>query len=168
MRRIGVLLPASPMTRIIRPCSVRWTSLARLGWNIGSKHTGRHPLGQGDYEQLRRRCENWSLQAGCPVASSSIAVGCATRKPPRGANRVCSRVDLSAKVCASLSHPGGNTNRLHQFDTASSGKWRELIKEIRIQDKSCSSFEEKASTAEMECCQPCNRRRVRAECKLRR
>jgi putative ABC transport system substrate-binding protein len=170
MRRIGVLLPASPddpdyQTRV----SALAQGLAPLGWNIGRNIRIDIRWARGDPKQLRRDAEELvALRPDVLLASSSLAVAAlqqATRTVPIVFGAVVDPV--GAGFVASLSHPGGNTTGFTNFEYSLSGKWLELLKEISPSMTALQFFGTKHPLPRLECCRPCNRRRLRLESNLR-
>jgi putative ABC transport system substrate-binding protein len=170
MRRIGVLLPASPddpdyQTRV----SALAQGLALLGWNIGRNIRIDIRWAKGDPEQFRRDAEELvALRPDVLLASSSLAVAAlqqATRTVPIVFGAVVDPV--GAGFVASLSHPGGNTTGFTNFEYSLSGKWLELLKEISPSMTALQFFGTKHPLPRLECCRPCNRRRLRLESNLR-
>ena len=124
IRRLGVLLPASPddpdyQTRV----SALTQGLAVLGWNIGRNIRIDIRWASGDPEQLRRYAEELvALGPDVLLASSSLAVAAlqqATRAVPIVFGAVVDPV--GAGFVASLSHPGGNTTGFTNFEYSLSG-----------------------------------------------
>ena len=152
MRRIGVLLPASPddpdyQTRV----SALAQGLAPLGWKIGRNIRIDIRWARGDPEQLRRDAEELvALWPDVLLASSSLAVAAlqqATRTVPIVFGAVVDPV--GAGFVASLSHPGGNTTGFTNFEYSLSGKWLELLKEISPSMTGVAVFRDEASPAEV-------------------
>ena len=152
MRRIGVLLPASPddpdyQTRV----SALAQGLAPLGWKIGRNIRIDIRWARGDPEQLRRDAEELvALRPDVLLASSSLAVAVlqqATRTVPIVFGAVVDPV--GAGFVASLSHPGGNTTGFTNFEYSLSGKWLELLKEISPSMTGVAVFRDEASPAEV-------------------
>ena len=152
VRRIGVLLPASPddpdyQTRV----GALAQGLALLGWNIGRNILIDIRWGRGDPTQLRRYAEELvALGPDVLLASSSVAVAAlqqATRTVPIVLAAV---VDpIGAGFVASLSHLGGNTTGFTNFEYGLSGKWLELLKEISPSITAIAVFRDEASPAEI-------------------
>jgi putative ABC transport system substrate-binding protein len=152
VRRIGVLLPASPddpdyQTRV----GALAQGLALLGWNIGRNILIDIRWGRGDPTQLRRYAEELvALGPDVLLASSSVAVAAlqqATRTVPIVFAAV---VDpIGAGFVASLSHLGGNTTGFTNFEYGLSGKWLELLKEISPSITAIAVFRDEASPAEI-------------------
>jgi putative tryptophan/tyrosine transport system substrate-binding protein len=152
IRRIGVLLPASPddpdyQTRV----NALAQGLEPLGWKVGRNIRMDIRWARGDPELLRRYAEELvALGPDVLLASSSLAVAAlqqATRTVPIVFGAV---VDpIGAGFVASLSHPSGNTTGFTNFEYSLSGKWLELLKEISPSITGIAVFRDEASPAEI-------------------
>jgi putative ABC transport system substrate-binding protein len=152
MRRVGILLPASPddpdyQLRIAALAQ----GLAVTGWTIGRNIRIDIRWASADPKRLQRYAEDLvGLRPDILVASSSLAVAAlqqATRMVPIIFVAVVDPV--SSGFVASLARPGGNTTGFTNFEFGISGKWLELLKEIAPSVTRVAVLRDDASAAEI-------------------
>ena len=133
VRRIGVLMnfPVDDPEGQAR-LSAFVEELRQLGWTDGRnvKIEVRWPV--GDAERSRSAEELIALAPDVILASASASVA-ALQRITRGVPIVFANVidPVGAGFVASLSRPGGNTTGFLSFEYSVSGKWLELLKEMR-------------------------------------
>ena len=131
MRRIGVLLPATPDDAIFQARVETFVQeLARLGWTIGRNIQIDIRWASTNANEIRRQAAE--LAALSPDVI--LATGDSTMPPLLQATRTIPIVfpvgmdPVANGYIDSLARPGGNATGLMDFEY--SGKWLELLKEI--------------------------------------
>jgi ABC-type uncharacterized transport system substrate-binding protein len=132
MRRIGVLTGGfGPDSQARLETFLK--ALAQLGWTDGQNVRLEIRRGAGDADAIRRHAtELAALAPDVIMALGGTATGAllqATRTVPIVFAIVPDPV--ASGFVASLSRPGGNATGFLQFELGLSGKWLELLKEIR-------------------------------------
>jgi putative tryptophan/tyrosine transport system substrate-binding protein len=152
MRRVGVLLPASPddpdyQARI----GALTQGLGLLGWTVGRNLQIDVRWASGDPKRLQRYAEEMVGQRpDVLLASSSLAVTALQRATPTIPIVFGAVVDpVGAGFVASLARPGGNTTGFTNFEYSLSGKWLELLKEMTPAVTRVAVLRDDASTAEI-------------------
>src|SRR3954468_5796647 len=132
MRRIGVLTGGfGPDSQARLEAFLK--ALAQLGWTDGQNVRLEIRRGGGDADAIRRHAtELAALAPDVIMAVGGTATGAllqATRTVPIVFAIVPD--PIGSGFVASLSRPGGNATGFLQFEYGLSGKWLELLKEIR-------------------------------------
>jgi ABC-type uncharacterized transport system substrate-binding protein len=133
MRRIGVLLPASPDDAVFQARVETFVQeLARLGWTIGRNIQIDIRWASTNANEIRRHAGE--LAALSPDVI--LATGDSTMSPLLQATRIIPIVfpvgmdPVASGYIDSLARPGGNATGFMDFEYSVSGKWLELLKEI--------------------------------------
>jgi putative tryptophan/tyrosine transport system substrate-binding protein len=133
MRRIGVLLPASPDDAVFQARVETFVQeLARLGWTRGRNIEIDIRWATTNATEVRRHAAE--LAALSPDVI--LATGDTTMSPLLQATRTIPIVfpvgmdPIAGGYIDSLARPGGNATGFMDFEYSVSGKWLELLKEI--------------------------------------
>ena len=133
MRRIGVLLPASPDDAVFQARVETFVQeLARLGWTTGRNIQIDIRWASTNANEIRRHAAE--LAALSPDVI--LATGDSTMPPLLQATRTIPIVfpvgmdPVANGYIDSLARPGGNATGFMDFEYSVSGKWLELLKEI--------------------------------------
>jgi putative ABC transport system substrate-binding protein len=134
MRRIAMLQTLAADDREAQRRNVAFVQgLQQLGWSEGRNlHIDMRWAG-GDAERIRR----YAAELIALEPDAIMAVGSATVTPLQQTTRTIPIVfvnvpdPVGAGFIDSLSRPGGNTTGFTNFEYGISGKWLELLKEIR-------------------------------------
>ena len=134
LRRVGALmnLPADDQEAQLYMAAFQ-QGLQGLGWSIGRNLRLDHRWGPLDPEHLRQRAQE--LVALAPDVMI-VAGGGAAEAVQRASRTVpvvlAQSIDpVGAGYVASLARPGGNVTGFTQFEYSLSGKWLQLLKELR-------------------------------------
>jgi putative ABC transport system substrate-binding protein len=151
VRRVGVLLPATANDPDYEArVNALVQGLASLGWSMGRNLRIDVRWATGDPERFRQYAEELAgLGPDVLLASSSLAVAAlqqATRTVPIVFGAVVDPV--GSGFVASLARPGGNTTGFTNFEYGLSGKWLELLKEIKPALMRAAILKDDASQAE--------------------
>ena len=135
MRRIGML---TGFTSDDPGGQVRLTAFAQglqqLGWTVGRNVRIETRWGAGDAERYRRYAEELVALAPDVILVGGGSVLAAAQNATLTVPIVFVSVTdpVGAGYVASLARPGGNATGFLQFEYGLSGKWLELLKEIRL------------------------------------
>jgi putative tryptophan/tyrosine transport system substrate-binding protein len=133
VRRIGVLMSVADGPEGKARLGAFLAGLQQLGWTDGRNVRIDQRWGAGDAERARKyAAELVALGADVILASgdhSVVASRQATRTVPIVFTTVADPVGTG--YVESLARPGGNMTGFTLFEYSTSGKWLELLKEIR-------------------------------------
>jgi ABC-type uncharacterized transport system substrate-binding protein len=134
VRRIGLLMNlAADDQQSMARIAIFLQGLHQLGWIDGRNVRVDYRWGAGDHERVRKSAEE--LIALAPEVI--LAVGAITVGPLQQVSRTVPIVfvnvtdPVGAGFVANLARPGGNTTGFTLFEYGISGKWLELLKQIR-------------------------------------
>jgi ABC-type uncharacterized transport system substrate-binding protein len=133
MRRVGILLPATPDDLDYQAFVAAFLqALGQLGWIVGRNMRIDTRWASADAAAIRRHAaELGALAPDVILAQGSVTVGPllqATRTVPIVFPIVADPV--GAGFVESLARPGGNATGFMDFEYGMGGKWLELLKEI--------------------------------------
>jgi putative tryptophan/tyrosine transport system substrate-binding protein len=133
MRRVGVLLPATPDDKEYQArVGAFLQALALLGWNIGRSIRIETRWAGADAAEIRRHTAELAALAPDVI----VAHGSGTLRAVLQATRTVPIVfpvaadPVGSGLVESLSRPGGNATGFMDFEFSLGGKWLELLKQI--------------------------------------
>jgi ABC-type uncharacterized transport system substrate-binding protein len=134
IRHIGVLFPvASDDPESLARVGAFLQRLQQLGWTDGHNARIDYNWGSGDAERIRKLATELTSRAPDVI----LTTGSVTVPPLKQATRTVPIVftlvpdPVGAGFVDSLARPGGNITGFMTFESSMSGKWLELLKEIR-------------------------------------
>jgi len=134
MRRVAMLQTLAADDREAQRRNVAFVQgLQQQGWSEGHNLQIDMRWAGGDAERIRR----YAAELAALTPDAILAVGSATVTPLQQMTRTIPIVfvnvpdPVGAGFVESLSRPGGNTTGFTNFEYGISGKWLELLKEIR-------------------------------------
>ena len=133
LRRIGVLLPATPDDAQYQTwVGAFLQELAKSGWSIGRNVRIEIRRGGGDAEHIRQYAAELVALAPDVILTSGAAPTSPLLQATRSVPIVFTGLvdPVGAGVVDSLARPGGNATGFILFEYGLSGKWLELLKQI--------------------------------------
>jgi putative ABC transport system substrate-binding protein len=149
-RTIGVFSPgAADNPEFEERTAVFLQALGQKGWIVGRNVSIIHRWGAGDVDRYRAYAEELVAAKPDVILAGGTAIVRALRQVTREVPIVFANISdpVGNGLIASLAHPGGNATGFTSSEMGFSGKWLELIKELKpsikrvavVRDSSVSS-----------------------------
>ena len=150
LRRIGVLLPATPDDSEYPSLANAFVgALAQLGWTEGRNLRIEIRWASGNADSIRKHAKELVLLAPDVI----VAPGASTAGPLLQATRTIPIVftivpdPVGAGFVENLAQPGGNATGFTSFEYGIGGKWLELLKEVAPRLTRVGAIRDSAITA---------------------